>query len=121
MVRYRPNHRSMARFLVSNQLAKPVMQVTRQIRRRAAAIAPKDSGELAESYRVSRGVAAHPTDNPTRRWPGGLRVVGYVTSTDDMAAAVEFGDRRTDEQRILRRAGARYHNPDADAGTVRSR
>jgi hypothetical protein len=81
-MRYKPNHPNTARFLRSQQLFPVVRAVTREITRRARAIAPVgETGEYVE------GIVAH--------YHGGWkddRLVGEVEATAPHSAAVEFGN-----------------------------
>jgi hypothetical protein len=97
-VRYRPNHRSTAQFLRSQQLYVVVRALTTEITRRARAIAPVgETGEYVE------GIVAH--------YHGGWkddRLVGEVEATAPHSAAVEFGNAGNDHtaQHVLRRAAS---------------
>lgn len=116
--RYVPDHVSLAAFLMSGQLNRPVRQVSKRIRIGAAAKVRKKSGTTARSYRVKAGVAAGPPDG-TLRWAGGPRRVNYVTSNEGTAIILEFGRGKRPGRggnaikpdRPLRSAGAPFHSP----------
>lgn len=111
MARYKPDHKSMGRFLLSRQLNRPVTKATREIYTRLLDSLPRETGHLSRSYSIRRAISSGPFDLPKAKWEGGPRLVQVIESSDPAAVGGEFGNSRTPERRYLRRAGAPYHTP----------
>jgi hypothetical protein len=95
----------MAEFLLSPQLAKPVLQATHDIRDACEAIVlaeATDTGNLASSFEV------HPTAPIVMA--GNPRVAFRVENSDPAAAPNEFGNKRTVGRRLMKRASAPWHS-----------
>lgn len=99
-VGYRPDHRSMARFLLSEQARQPAVEAAEDIRALAASIVGKKTGKTAAGYKVN--------DKTAPVVIGGNPRVGADVFNDEQAAlAQEFGNARTrNPSRPLGKAGA---------------
>lgn len=108
MARYRPDHPSFARFMVSEQSRRPAIEVAKKIAEDARATAPRGDGpgpHMADQYRVNEDPA------PVNITPGGPRVGAEVFNDDINATRVEFGNAKVEKQRPLGKAGDKYHVP----------
>jgi len=110
--RYKPNHASLAKFLMSSRVDR-VSQAAAEDIARAAATAerarPKrsgaeSSGRLAEGYRAETDVGAHDAE-------GGPRRVGVVVNDVPYAATMELDDSAGGGHHILERTAAPWHVP----------
>lgn len=95
--RYKPDHKSMARFLLSSQAYDPVEKAANDIRDRAAQTATKRTGDMARNYKVVRGTGPGPIGRNPRAYADVVN--------DDIAAVVEeFGRKGRPAKRTLRKA-----------------
>lgn len=97
--------KSMAEFLLSPQIAAPVMAATADIRDAAqhlAEVEAYDTGAFSRGFDVEAGEPIVIDGNP--------RVSGRVVNSDPAAAPLEFGNVHTPPRRILGRAGAPWHS-----------
>jgi hypothetical protein len=99
MSRYKPNHKSFARFMVSEQVREPVRKVAHLIEADAKADTPVRTGELASSYEVN---------DITVPINGDAHGAAEVRNTDRKAAANEFGNKRMPGRRMLGKAASKY-------------
>jgi hypothetical protein len=74
-------------------MQREMQQVAEQVKSKAEAIAPRDSGQYAASFRVEVGVRE---DNS--------RAQAKVINDDPIASYVEWGTSRTPRHRVLGRA-----------------
>lgn len=118
---YKPDHRSIAAFLLSRQLNKPVRQVAALIQASAVAKTPRQSESerrrqgatdkhIADSYERKTTVAAGPPDG-NHRWGGGKRLVELITNSAEGAVQLEFGTSHMQGRHMLRDAGLPFHTP----------
>lgn len=103
LVRYVPDHKSFGAFMVSPQVAYPVIQITAKVAKTARYNTPLGPGpvHMRDQYRESTKVIAI----GRRR---NKRIAGIVKNTSPHAAAVEFGNSHAKGQRPLGRAAAMY-------------
>lgn len=99
---YKPDHRGIGRFMVSEQARRPAIRIAHKIVPVAKADTPVQDGVLINSYEVD--------ERPPNVFvlPGGYRSVAKVVNTAPHAAAVEFGNKRSRARRMLGRAAARF-------------
>jgi hypothetical protein len=103
-VRYVPDHRSFGEFILSPQIARPVIIIASKVALEAARLTPLGPGpgpHMKHQYQVSQAILAV----GRRR---NRRVVGKVSNDSPHAAAVEFGNSHARGQRPLGRAAAQY-------------
>lgn len=79
-MKYTPDHRGIARFLVSDDMHDTMQQIGDEAAAYAASIAPRDTGEYAGSFVVQ-------TENQDGR------ATALVGNTDPGAATIEWGAR----------------------------
>lgn len=109
VVVFRPDHKSFGRFILSEQMRDPVVEVCEQlIVPIAKANTPRSRGDkyargyvphMQDQYRVVR-------EGGTMKVDRALRVQVLVVNDSGHAAAVEFGNRLIKRHRPLGRAGA---------------
>jgi hypothetical protein len=105
--RYKPNHKDMAKLLLSDQMREPCVQVARDI---AAELkitvhrSTRPGPHLADSYEVN--------DKTAPVMLGGEpRVGAEVYSEHPGAAPEEFGGKNQKPKRWLGKVGAKWHVP----------
>jgi len=113
-VSYRPNHKSMAAFLLSPQVKRVADAAAKDIAADAAAAErarPKRSrrstGELANSYVTDSIISKGARDNL------GPRHAGAVGNTQPYAPGIELGEGPFTGEHVLERAASPYHVPRA--------
>lgn len=99
---FKPDHKGIGRFMLSEQARRPAVQIAHEIIPVAKASTPIQSGDLVGSYKVDE------RPPPAFVLPGGYRAVAKVTNTAPHAAAVEFGNKRSRARRMLGRAAAQF-------------
>lgn len=104
--RYKPDHKSMAAFLLSEDVNRVSMEAGGDIAGAARDnMAPfSRTGGTAAGYKVRPVIAGHDAE-------GGPRRSAEVYNEDPGAAANEFGYGNVPERRPLRNAAAPYHTP----------
>lgn len=100
-MRYQPNHRDVAKLLVTGDMKDAVEGAARAGAAYAESISPHETGEYAASFEVSVG---------TETGPGGERATAYLANTADHAAAVEWGTGNRAGSHILSRTGDAIEN-----------
>lgn len=107
-VRYVADNESFGRFILSDQIRKPVVEVATKIAERAGELSPKrksrgtvDPNPLSESFRVKPEAGVIKVGR-------NVRVKVEVYSESRAAAPMEFGNKRVRGHRTLGRAGAEY-------------
>lgn len=88
-MRYVPDHRGVARMLVSDDMGDAVEAAARAGEAFAKSIAP--IGRRASDNDDERYVASFEISRGTETGRGGARVTAYLTNTAGHAAAVEWG------------------------------
>lgn len=106
--RYRPNHKSFGRFILSNQAYDPVRKAANDIRDRARETATKRTGDMAKSYRVVKGELPGPVKHNPRAYAD-------VINDDPAAIPDEFGRGPGKGKMGPRREGNRTLRKAADA------
>lgn len=110
---YVPDHESFGKFMLSQQVRKPVAEVAAKIselagqlapRRKARGVVPEDAQTLASSFKV-KVEAGVITVNDAFPAP---RVKVEVYNEQRAAAPMEFGNQHVSGHRMLGRAGAQY-------------
>lgn len=104
---------SMAEFLLSPQVQRPVSQATEDVAEAAraltVAVGAVDTGDFVSKFDAQVGKPMVVAGNP--------RVTGRVVNDSDHAAAVEFGNSRVGEgRRILGNAAQPWHTPKTGIG-----
>jgi hypothetical protein len=98
--------RSMAEFLLSPDVLRPVMQATKDIEDAAADLTRAedlvDTGEFVDSFTSFVGDYMVIDGNP--------RVTGRVANDSAHAAALEFGNSQVAAHHVLARAGQPFHS-----------
>jgi hypothetical protein len=118
--RFRPDHNSFGKFILSEQVRDPVTEVAEAIRLLAINNTPRSGGgvrvvkgkvigHMQDEYEVVREAGAIKVDRA-------FRVKVEVINKSEHSAAVEFGNRITKARRPLGRAGAFYGDFKSKAG-----
>jgi hypothetical protein len=110
--RYKPNHKDMAKLLLSDQMREPCVQVARDIvaelkitvHRSTNKHGGSNGGHLADSYKVNDETAPVVLG-------GEPRVGAEVYSEHSGAAPDEFGGKNQKPKRWLGKVGAKWHVP----------
>jgi hypothetical protein len=106
---YRPDHKSFAAFLISDQMRDVTAEVAEDVAIAAAAMTRKGKDNtphkrMAESYRVEK----HAGVIKVGKGYANTRVLVKVVNDDPRSAAEEFGGKYQTRQRMLGRAGAKF-------------
>lgn len=107
---YKPDHKGMQEFMLSEQARQPCVEVAKQIVADLAVKVKRSSGtggadgHLADSFKVNENAAPVTLGEAPR-------VGAEVYSEHPGAAPDEFGGKRNKPRRWLGRAGAKYHVP----------
>lgn len=111
-VRYRPNHKSMAAFLLSSQVkrvavaaAKDIAQDAANAERQRPKRSGRSTGALADGYTTDSVISKGGRDNL------GPRHAGVVGNTQSYAATIELGEGPFAGEHVLERAASAYHVP----------
>jgi len=104
---YRPDHRSMAAFLLSEQSRDPAVKAAHDIRDIAQATAPRSSDPDGEATHMADEFKVNAKSKPVPVG-GNPRVGAEVYNEDPAAAPQEFGNSHVrNPSRTLGKAGAR--------------
>lgn len=107
---YKPDHKGMQEFMLSEQARQPCVEVAKQIVMNLAVKVKRSpgtgdvDGHLADSYKVNE----HSAPVTLGEAP---RVGAEVYSEHPAAAPEEFGGKKNKPRRWLGRAGAKFHVP----------
>jgi hypothetical protein len=105
-VGYKPDHKSFARFLLSDQARDPAVKAAHDIRDIAEATAPRSSDPDGEATHMADEFKVNSASPPVVAG-GNPRVGAEVYNSDPAAAPQEFGNARVrNPSRTLGRAGA---------------
>lgn len=97
---FKPNSKGIGSMLRSQKMEREMVNRAGLVQGYGEAIAPRDTGEYAASFRIESG-----TDNSPVRLGTSDRAWAMVRNFARHAAAVEFGNRQVGEgQRVLGRA-----------------
>lgn len=107
-VRYVPDHKSFAAFILSDQIRDATDEVAKAVAERAGQLSPRrksarddDTTPMADSWHVDReGGAVVVAGNP--------RVRVFVFNDKQSAAYMEFGTKYVNRHRMLARAAAEF-------------
>lgn len=97
--KFKPDYKAFAEFATSDQILEPVHQAAHDVRELAAADAPKQTGALAEGYKVDAGAGILKIGKF-------VRVIVNVVNENPAAAPNEFGGKRNNANHTLGKAGA---------------
>lgn len=106
-VKYIPDHKGMAEFMLSEQARRPCVEVAAKIVADLAVTVTRSSGageHLADSFKVNAESAPVTMGESPRAG-------AEVYSEDPAAAPEEFGGKRNKAQHWLLKAGLKYHVP----------
>lgn len=104
---FRPNNKGIGLILRSAKMKREMEVRARLIEAHAKEVAPRDTGEYLESFKVESG-----TENSPIKLGRGDRAWAVVKNTSPHAAAVEFGNKHVgDGQRILGQAADKVSTP----------
>lgn len=92
--KFRASYKGIGQILRSQQMQQAMQTRAEQVQRRAEALAPRDTGSYAASFRVETSVR----EGKTRR------AVAKVINDAPHATFVEWGTSRTPRHRVLGRA-----------------
>jgi hypothetical protein len=101
---FRPDHKSFGKFILSEQMRDPVVEICRELivplaRQNTPRGPERGQRHMADRYKVVR-------EGGTMKVDRALRVVVRVENDDPASAAVEFGGRFNKRRRMLGRAAA---------------
>jgi hypothetical protein len=105
--RYKPNHKEMAKLMMSDQMRQPTIDAAEDMVVMLAATVHRSSGagpHLADSYKVNR-------DAPPVVVNGSPRAGAEVYSEHKGAAPDEFGGKRQPAKHWLANVAAHWHVP----------
>jgi hypothetical protein len=92
--RFRGNYKGVGQMLRSRQMQEEMRQRAEDVKNKAVALAPRDTGSYVSSFRVETGV----------RGGSKPRAQAKVINDDSAAPYVEWGTARTPRFRVLGRA-----------------
>lgn len=100
MSTYKPNHKDFGRFMLSQQIKKPIREIAELIKADAISGTPVLTGDLASSYDVNDVTPVVAGGNP--------RAAMEVRNSNPAAAPQEFGNKHVKGQRMLGKAASRF-------------
>lgn len=109
-VRYKPNHREMAKFMLSDQARRPAIDAAKDIVNALSGVvrrgsgAPGPEGRLADSYEVNENAEPVAID-------GNPRAGAEVYSSHPGAAPEEFGGKNQTAKHWLSNVASAWHVP----------